>query len=184
MDWTHQLISQLLYSLGCPLSLDVFFANDFHASQSDGCIILLLYLFISVGYRICWIDSPVMRSRWILKMNGWYWGIFWATPVCLFWPSPSSTSKYEYLQWIQYFLSTHTSTNLLFRDGALRRFVPSSRKACAQIRRTDVNFKPPLRTLQSASKKHRLQNIWNWSRTFLETGSPFSSQAVSNNVHL
>ena len=91
--------------LGLPAFSGYFCVNFCHVSPSDGCIIFFLRCLIpSRGHLICWADSSFIYILWILGRNGRYRRIFWGTPVCLFWPSPASTSKnLEDLQWMQYF---------------------------------------------------------------------------------
>jgi hypothetical protein len=70
--------------LGLPAFTRYFATNNFHASSSDGCIILSRYLFPSAGHHLYCADSLVIKRHWILGMNGRYRRIFWAIFVCLF----------------------------------------------------------------------------------------------------
>ena len=65
----------------------------FHASPSDGCIILSgLHLLPFLCHVICFADSSVMYSRWILGRKGRYRRTFSGILDYFFLPSLPSTS--------------------------------------------------------------------------------------------
>ena len=74
--------------LGCCSS------NYFHASPSDGCTVLSLYLLPFLCHVICFADSSVMYIRWSLGRTGRYRRTFLGILDCFLLPSLPSTSTY------------------------------------------------------------------------------------------